>query len=133
MIEYQVFQISLYIVTVIILYTYSEKIADKITKSFASEMITTNWTSVELLTVLIIAISVFSIISAIPWVVSQLNSVLSSFQSNYGDSLQMKQRFNLLFFGLVGALLKIIVSIVLIVKAKSVSIYLEKIQNKQAA
>jgi hypothetical protein len=133
MIEYQVFQISLYIVTVIILYTYSEKIADKITKSFASEMITTNWTSVELLTVLIIAISVFSIISAIPWVVSQLNSVLSSFQSNYGDSLQMKQRFNLLFFGLVGALLKIVVSIVLIVKAKSVSIYLEKIQNKQAA
>jgi hypothetical protein len=133
MIEYQVFQISLYIVTVIILYTYSEKIADKITKSFASEMITTNWTSVELLTVLIIAISVFSIISAIPWVVSQLNSVLSSFQSNYDDSLQMKQRFNLLFFGLVGALLKIVVSIVLIVKAKSVSIYLEKIQNKQAA
>ncbi len=133
LIEYQIFQISIYIITVIILYAYAEKIADKITKSLPAEKAITNWTSVELLAVLIIAISIFSIVEAIPWVVNQLNTVLTSFKGEYGESLQMKQRFNMFFFGLLGALLKIVVSIILIWKAKSVAIYLDKIQKKQAA
>jgi hypothetical protein len=133
LIEYQVFQISIYIITVIILYAYSEKIADKITKVLPVEKVNTNWTSVELLTILIIAISIYSIIEAIPWVVNQLNTVLTSFRSELGESAQMKQRFNMFFFGLLGALLKIIVAVILIWKSKSLAIYLDKIQKKQAA
>jgi hypothetical protein len=132
-IEYQVFQVSIYVIAVIILYFYSEKIADKITKPIPTEKVNSNWTSVELLTTLIIAVSIFSIIEAIPWVVNQLNTVLTSFQSDYGETLQMKQRFNMFFFGLLGVLLKIIVAIILIIKAKSLAIYLDKKQNKQAA
>ena len=117
----------------IILYAYSEKIADKITKVLPVEKVNTNWTSVELLTILIIAISIYSIIEAIPWVVNQLNTVLTSFRSELGESAQMKQRFNMFFFGLLGALLKIIVAVILIWKSKSLAIYLDKIQKKQAA
>lgn len=131
-IEYQVFQISIYIITVIVLYTYSGKIADKITKPISNEKVKTNWTSVELLTILIIAVSIFTIISAIPWVVNQLNAVLTSVQIGFGKSLQTKQRFDMFFFGLLAAFLQIIISIILIWKAKSLAIYLEKIQTKQA-
>jgi len=130
--EYQVFHLSIYIITVIILYTYSEKIADKITKSLSNEKVETHWTSVELLTIIIMTISIYSIIDAIPWVVSQLNTVLTSFQSDFGESLQLKQRFNMFFFGLLGALLKIIAAIILIIKAKPLAIFLEKKQSKQA-
>jgi hypothetical protein len=133
LIEYQVFQISIYVISVIILYVYSEKIADKITKPISTEKVNTNWTSVELLTILIIAVSIYSIIEAIPWVVNQLNTVLTSFRSKLGESGQMKQRFNMFFYGLLGVLLKIIVSIILIIKAKPLAICLDKKQNKQAA
>jgi hypothetical protein len=133
MLEYQLMQVLLYVIAIIVLYTYSEKIADKITKVMPTEKVDTNKTSVEILAALIIAISVFTIISTVPWVVNQLHAFLTTLHSGYTETLGEKQRFNGIIFGLLGVFLQIIVSIVLIFKARSVAIYFEKIQNKQAA
>ena len=132
LIEYQLLHVSIYTISIMLLYSYSEKIANKITKPIPTENFNANCTFVELLTVLIISLSIYTIIDAIPLVVNQLYAVLSSLGSEFGESVQTKQRFNMFFFGLLGAFLKVIVPIVLIIKAKSIAIYLHKKQNNQA-
>jgi len=123
-IEYQVFQFLIFLIAVIILYVYAGKIADSITVICSRRKVSTNWNSVELLTILIIAISILSILSSIPLFVNQLNAVLTSLQRSTIDSFQPKQRFNMFLFGFIGAVLKILASSVLIWKAKLIAKYL---------
>lgn len=130
MIEYHVFQISIYVLISILLYRYSERIADKVARFIPDKKMKTSWTPVELLTILILAISVFSIIEAIPSFINQLNAAFTSFQNGLNEWTPMRRRFNMILFGLLGASLKIIVSIVSIAKAKTFAAWLIKIQKK---
>jgi multisubunit Na+/H+ antiporter MnhB subunit len=121
--------IVLYIMAIIILFKYSVQIADKVIATVPEETVQSNWTPLDILSILIAGSAVLTILSAIPRLITQLYGLSSLYQSKL-IYLPEKNMINDSIVGFVGTLLQIVIAGIVFINAKRISEYWEQTTTK---
>jgi hypothetical protein len=121
--------IVLYIMAIIILFKYSGPIANKVINTIPEETVQSNWTPINILSILIAGSAVLTILSAIPRFISQLYGLLTVYQNKL-IYLTEKKMFNDSFIGIIGTVLQIVVAGIVFINAERIALYWEQITNK---
>jgi len=129
---YQLIIPASYFIVLLVLLTYAEPIAARISKGLGESNTKITWTKTELLSVIIAGISAFVILSAIPTLVNQLYSILE-YDRNMSSHYPESERFNRLFLGIMGSLAQISVAVWSLYRAKRIASLWEQWQSSAAS
>lgn len=125
---HQVYMMTLYTISVILLFVYTVPIAKKIAGSFTNETVEINMTSENLLSIIIAGSAVFVIISTIPVFLNQFYYFIEFYQTNLQFQPE-KKRFNDSIVGMIGVMFQIIVAFVVFIKSKIIARYWENFKT----
>ena len=130
--EFVGFQLSVsvvYLVALLALFKYENRIADRISKGVSESMVQSSWTSAQLMTIVLSGVAAFVLLSSIPIVINQLYSIVGYFSLNRSFDYIPKNRLNDLFVGFLGTILKLVVAATVFVKARRVASLWERWQS----
>jgi hypothetical protein len=121
--------IVLYIMAIIILFKYSEWIANKVINTVPEETAQSNWTPINILSILIAGSAVLTILSAIPRFISQLYGLLTVYHNKL-TYLPQKEMFNDSLIGIIGTVLQVVVAGIVFINAERIALFWEQTINK---
>jgi hypothetical protein len=130
--KYQILSIALYYITIFFLARYSNHIAERIVKVLPTDPIHSSIGSVQSLAILIAIVGIFGVISSLPMLVNELYGVSQVVGNVSNQDFILKTQLNRMIVSLVGAIIKITVSIIVIFKAKALATYWENLHQHAA-
>jgi hypothetical protein len=119
----------LYIMAIIILFKYSEWIANKVINTIPEESVQSNWNPTNILSILIAGSAVLTILSAIPRFISHLYGLLTVYQNKL-IYLPEKKMFNDSLIGVIGTVLQGVVAGIVFLNAERIALFWEQTTNK---
>jgi len=125
---FQIFVSVIYFLTFLGLFSYSDRIAERISKGLPENEVTSPLNSTQVFTLIIAGVAMYVGLSSISSLIFQLNGILNYYWSPTASGL-FPRKTNDIFFGFVGTLVEISVATIVFVKSKRLAKLWERWQS----